>query len=97
MSEPDPPPELPPRKAPEPFAVRFPESRGPGVEVASGGVAYGDVTTPQVTMVMPRSAAERDHDMALYRDGCARCQEIPSEVVGAIVAALRAAKEGRSA
>jgi hypothetical protein len=74
-----------------------PEALGPGVETADGRVIYGVPANPQVTMVMPRSAASRDRDQAIYREGCARCQEIPADVVGAIVAALRkAAKEGRA-
>jgi hypothetical protein len=72
-----------------------PEALGPGTETAAGGVAYG--ANDGLTAIVPpaRPAWERDADMARARDGCPRCAEVPPEVLGAIVAALRAAKGGR--
>jgi hypothetical protein len=70
-----------------------PEALGPGQERDDGSVAYG---VPGRTAVVPpaRPAWERDRDRATYTSGCARCSEIPADLVAAIVAALRAAKAG---
>lgn len=79
---------MPPRRPPPP------ESYGPAVETAAGGLDYSQPGQPTVYVSPPRPAAERDRDMATYRDGCPRCAEIPAELLGALVAALRAAKAG---
>jgi hypothetical protein len=81
---------LPPRKTQPP-----PEALGPGVEQPDGSVLYGVIDRPTVYVSPPRPAAERDADMATYRDGCPRCAEVPAEMLGSITAALRAAKGGR--
>jgi len=71
-----------------------PEAAGPGQEREDGSVAYG---VPGLTAVVPppRSEWEREADRARAADGCSRCSEVPAEVLGAITAALRAAKGGR--
>jgi hypothetical protein len=74
-----------------------PEARGPGVETTAGGVAYGDLAQPTVVIDPPRPAAERDSDMATWRDRarCDRCADLPDDLVLAAAKAIRAAKEGR--
>jgi len=74
-----------------------PEARGPGVELGDGGIAYGDLTRPQVFHQPARPAWERDADMAAARGRarCDRCMDIPDDLVTALARALRAAKEGR--
>jgi hypothetical protein len=76
-----------------------PEAQGPGVELPSGGVAYGG--TDRATVVIPpaRPAWERDADMARARERarCSRCMDLPDDLVLALARALREAKEGRPA
>jgi hypothetical protein len=69
-----------------------PEARGPGQERADGFVEYGVEARPTVVIPPSRPAWERDADMARAAGGCPRCAEVPAEVLGAITAAIRAAK-----
>ena len=78
----------PPRRGPPP------EAAGPGQDQPDGSVIYGADSGVRAYVPPPRPAAERDADMARARDGCPRCSEVPAEVLGAITAALRAAKAG---
>jgi hypothetical protein len=72
-----------------------PEALGPGTERGDGAVIYGVDSGVRAYVEPPRPAWERDADMARAREGCSRCNEVPAEVLGAITAALRAAKGGR--
>lgn len=49
---------------------------------------------PRAVITRQRDPDELNAERARARDGGTRCAEIPAELVGAIVAALRAAKAG---
>jgi hypothetical protein len=85
--------QLPPRRTAQPPP---PEALGPGSEQADGSILYGLVERPTVYVEPARPAWEREADAARAEAGCTRCAEVPAEVLGAITAALRAAK-GRPA
>jgi hypothetical protein len=74
-----------------------PEARGPGVETASGGIAYGGTDRATVVVEPARPAWERDADMEAARERarCDRCMDLPDDLVLAAARAIRAAKEGR--
>jgi hypothetical protein len=72
-----------------------PEALGPGSERGDGAVIYGADPGVRAYVEPPRPAWEREADRARAAGGCPRCSEVPAEVLGAITAALRAAKGGR--
>jgi hypothetical protein len=72
-----------------------PESYGPGTEVgATGEVIYGTDDGLRAFVPPPRPEWEREADRTMYREGCARCAEIPVDLAAELVRALRAAKAG---
>lgn len=74
---------------------RFPESLGPGTDAPNGSVAYGQPSGVTVVHDGLRTQEERAADLASWNGtGCARCHDIPDDVIAPLAYAFAQQKQG---